>query len=159
MTNITDALDKHTARERAKRTIYAAFCILIGSGTCLSMIFWRVYPQSAYFVSGIPAVAFFAIGIYNWQAVRKGRIEPMRDQRFLANVCWTTAILAFPALVVVGIDVNSQSNGTADAVLHGIVGLALIVIAGVFKVIVAVNEAELRVREKLLSLHIDGKSS
>jgi hypothetical protein len=153
MTEINHALDKTIARERTKRTLYAACCFLIGSGTILSMIFCRVYPASAYFVSGIPAVAFFALAVYNFVAAKRERIEPTRDQRFLANVFLTTSIVGFPALVVVGIDVNAQTNGTADAILHGIVGLALIVVAGIFKVIVAVNEAELRMRERFLSLY------
>jgi len=159
MTDYTNALGRPMARERMKRTIYAACCLAVSLGAVLSMIFWRIYPASANFISGIPAVAFFAIGVYNLVAVSKGRFEPTRDQRFLANVLWTTSIIGFPALVVVGIDINAQANGTADAILHGIIGLALIAVAGVFKVIVAVNEAELRLRERVLSIRLPDSAS
>ena len=158
MTNLNDALEKPMARERTKHTLYGIVCILIGTATLLSMIFWRVYPKSAYFLSGIPGAAFFILGIYNLLAVRRNHLEPTRDQRFLANVFWTTTVLAFPALVVVGIDINSQQNGTADALLHGIIGLALLGVAGVFKVIVAVHEAELRLHERLLAIQVHDHS-
>jgi|GEM_PF-5079196 len=149
---IETALEMTMTRERRKRWLYASFCLVVSGGTVLSMIFGRVYPKSAYWVSGIPAVAFFAVGVYHVVSASRGRIEPMRDRQFLANVLWTTAICAFPALVVVGIDVNGQANGSADAILHGLVGLALLAVAGVYKVLVAVSEAELRLRERLLSL-------
>jgi hypothetical protein len=96
------------------------------------------------------------MGTYHWVAARRNTIEPTRDQRFLANVLWTTSLCAFPALVVVGIDVNAQANGTADAILHAIIGLALITAAGVYKVLVAISEAELRLRERLLTLRVHG---
>lgn len=152
MIEIETALDKTLTRERLKRRLYAACCLLIGTATVLMMIFGRVYPTSAYWVCGIPAVAFFVMGIYHWISASRKSIEPTRDQRFLANVLWTTALCAFPALVVVGIDVNAQQNGSADAILHGIVGLALIAAAGVYKVQVAISESELRLRERLLAL-------
>ena len=58
-----------------------------------------------------------------------------------------------------GIDINAQANGTADAILHAIIGLALIVFAGIYKVIVAINEAELRLRERFLSLYTENRPS
>ncbi len=144
------------ARERLKHALFSVFCLLAGGGIVISMIFGRVNPASANWVCTITAIAFSALGIFYGIGAKMGRLEPTRDQRFFANVFWITAICSFPALIIVGIDVNSQANGTVDALLHGIVGLAFIAVAGVCKVLVSIREAELRLRERLLSLRVKG---
>ena len=153
MNNTQNALDKLSQREKAKRSMYALVCTVLGGGIIVAMVLKPVHPVSANYISGIPAVTFLVIGVYQLACFSKKQFEPMRDQRFIANLIWIVTLLAFPGLVIVGLDIKMQPNGFVDALLPGLIGLAILMVGAVYKVIASVNEVELRLRERILATH------
>ena len=153
MNNTQNALVKLSLREKAKRSIYALVCTVLGGGIIVAMVLKPVHPVSANYISGIPAVTFLVIGVYQLACFSKKQFEPMRDQRFIANLIWIVTLLAFPGLVNVGLDIKMQPNGFIDALLPGLISLAILMVGAVYKVIASVNEVELRLRERILATH------
>ena len=153
MNNTQNALVKLSLREKVKRSIYALVCTVLGGGIIVAMVLKPVHPVSANYISGIPAVTFLVIGVYQLACFSKKQFEPMRDQRFIANLIWIVTLLAFPGLVIVGLDIKMQPNGFVDALLPGLIGLAILMVGAVYKVIASVNEVELRLRERILATH------
>ncbi len=153
MNPLDTAFDRFSKREATKRGIYAVSSLVISGGIMVAMVIRPVHPAAANLPTALPALVFLAIGFDNLRALVAKRAEPVRDQRFLANLLWMAAILGFASLVLVAIEVNAQPQGGTDALLCTFTGLALLIVASVFKIVTAVNEAELRLRESFLAIH------
>ncbi|MEZ0326673.1 MAG: hypothetical protein ACAH95_12285 [Fimbriimonas sp.] len=141
--------DSRTKREKRKSTIYGVVCLVMSASIFAMFKLWYDFaergqrmPPAAYAALLGVGVLYLAIGI---NCLRAAKSDFKTDRSFGADLFWATAIFLFVTLTASGMAAGEQGASTASNV-----GLALLIIGGVYKLIDAIKRSELKIRETLL---------
>ena len=142
-------------RERMKRTIFAIVCLVFAVSLAVVPLRWPASPPVT-FAFLVPSVAYFLVAV-QMLLKRSKEGSPVRDQVFVANVVWSASIFFFLAMILGSLNLLGSPLHAVEAIMSIGVALGVLVLAAAYKVISAVNEAELRLRERVLAVGLDSR--